>query len=238
MASSMTHALTSAAMATDTTPLSLSSANPISLSFMATFKALYATQADKKTTVSFQQLDTSAFPSGEVLIRVKYSSLNYKDGLAVTGRPGVIRQFPMVPGIDLAGVVAQPERGSVESRHPKIILPVVRRRRRHARRRALRFARLALSLVSAGVGAQRQCAQQADRHDRSHHLSPSFVVRCYSLNRCVTVSPTLQSSLASKAGPKSQPSPTTRTAPCVSMRQQPVVPPSPARSRSLSSRSL
>lgn len=74
---------------------------------MATFKALYATQADKKTTVSFQQLDTSAFPSGEVLIRVKYSSLNYKDGLAVTGRPGVIRQFPMVPGIDLAGVVEE-----------------------------------------------------------------------------------------------------------------------------------
>ncbi|MEQ1885200.1 MAG: MDR family oxidoreductase [Bryobacteraceae bacterium] len=74
---------------------------------MATFKALYATQAEKKTTVSFQQLDTSALPAGEVLIRVKYSSLNYKDGLAVTGRPGVIREFPMVPGIDLAGVVEE-----------------------------------------------------------------------------------------------------------------------------------
>ncbi|MEQ1949396.1 MAG: MDR family oxidoreductase [Bryobacteraceae bacterium] len=74
---------------------------------MATFKALYATQTDKKTAVSFEQIDTSAFPSGEVLIRVQYSSLNYKDGLAVTGRPGVIRQFPMVPGIDLAGVVEE-----------------------------------------------------------------------------------------------------------------------------------
>jgi len=74
---------------------------------MASFKALLATQEDKKTRVSFEQLDTSQFPPGEVLIRVKYSSLNYKDGLAVTGRPGVIRQFPMVPGIDLAGVVEE-----------------------------------------------------------------------------------------------------------------------------------
>src|SRR5262249_46315170 len=41
----------------------------------------------------------------EVLVRVQYSSLNYKDGLAVTGRPGVIRKFPMIPGIDLTGVV-------------------------------------------------------------------------------------------------------------------------------------
>jgi len=46
-------------------------------------------------------------PPGEILIRVQYSSLNYKDGLAVTCRPGVIRKFPMVPGIDLAGVVEE-----------------------------------------------------------------------------------------------------------------------------------
>ncbi len=44
-------------------------------------------------------------PPGEVLVRIWYSSLNYKDGLAVTGRPGVIRKFPMVPGIDFAGTV-------------------------------------------------------------------------------------------------------------------------------------
>ncbi len=46
-------------------------------------------------------------PDGEVLVRIAYSSLNYKDGLAVTGKPGVIRTFPMVPGIDLAGVVEE-----------------------------------------------------------------------------------------------------------------------------------
>ena len=50
-------------------------------------------------------------PPGEVTVAVEYSSLNYKDGLAVTGAGKIIRQFPMVPGIDLAGVVA-------ESSHP------------------------------------------------------------------------------------------------------------------------
>jgi acrylyl-CoA reductase (NADPH) len=58
---------------------------------MSTFKAVYATQHDGKFHASIQALDRSALPPGEVLIRVRYSDLNYKDGLAVTGRPGVIR---------------------------------------------------------------------------------------------------------------------------------------------------
>lgn len=53
------------------------------------------------------QVDRGQLPAGEVLVRVKYSSLNYKDGLAVTGKPGVIRTYPMVPGIDFAGVVEE-----------------------------------------------------------------------------------------------------------------------------------
>lgn len=72
-----------------------------------TFKALLATQQDGKTNLSFRQIEPSSLPPGEVLIRVLYSSLNYKDGLAVTGKPGVIRKYPMVPGIDLAGVVEE-----------------------------------------------------------------------------------------------------------------------------------
>src|SRR6266508_1113547 len=44
-------------------------------------------------------------PAGEVLIRVAYSSLNYKDALAAKGHPGVVRSFPHVPGIDAAGTV-------------------------------------------------------------------------------------------------------------------------------------
>jgi len=74
---------------------------------MPTFKALLATQDAGKFHASIQQLDRESLPPGEVTIQVKYSTLNYKDGLAVTGKPGVIRKFPMVPGVDLAGVVEE-----------------------------------------------------------------------------------------------------------------------------------
>ena len=74
---------------------------------LATFKALLAAQENGNFSISMQQLELSALPEGEVLIRVAYSSLNYKDGLAVCGKPGVIRNFPMVPSVDLAGVVEE-----------------------------------------------------------------------------------------------------------------------------------
>ncbi|MBD2840424.1 oxidoreductase [Pseudomonas sp. JM0905a] len=51
------------------------------------------------------QLDEAQLPEGNVTVRVDYSTLNYKDGLAITGKSPVVRQFPMVPGIDLAGTV-------------------------------------------------------------------------------------------------------------------------------------
>jgi acrylyl-CoA reductase (NADPH) len=74
---------------------------------MATFKALLATKEDGKFACSIQQIPMESLPAGDALIRVAYSDLNYKDGLAVLGRPGVIRKFPMVPGIDMAGVVEE-----------------------------------------------------------------------------------------------------------------------------------
>lgn len=70
-----------------------------------TFQALVAEQADGRTLVKGTALEESALPPGEVTIDVAYSSLNYKDGLALTGRGKVIRKWPMVPGIDLAGRV-------------------------------------------------------------------------------------------------------------------------------------
>jgi acrylyl-CoA reductase (NADPH) len=76
-----------------------------------TFKALLATRENKQFDCRFQQVPMEALPPGEILIRVAYSSLNYKDGLAVLGRPGVIRKFPMVPGIDLAGTVVSDAQG-------------------------------------------------------------------------------------------------------------------------------
>ena len=74
---------------------------------MTTFKALLVVQDNGRSAASFRQIERAALPPGEVLVRVAYSSLNYKDGLAVTGKPGVIRNYPMVPGIDLAGVIEE-----------------------------------------------------------------------------------------------------------------------------------
>lgn len=76
------------------------------------FRALVVDQDAEGGRARAAELDTSSLPPGDVLVAVAYSSLNYKDGLAVTGRGRVIRSFPMVPGVDLAGVV-------VESRAPR-----------------------------------------------------------------------------------------------------------------------
>jgi len=72
---------------------------------MSTFRAIRIDKAEKGTTASFADLDDSALMEGDVDIRVSHSSLNFKDGLAITGKSPVVRRFPMVPGIDLAGVV-------------------------------------------------------------------------------------------------------------------------------------
>ncbi len=71
------------------------------------FRALLL-ERDENKTVShrFADLDESELPEGEVTVDVEYSTINYKDGLAVAGRPGVVRAWPMVPGIDFAGTVA------------------------------------------------------------------------------------------------------------------------------------
>ncbi|QYJ82209.1 acrylyl-CoA reductase (NADPH) [Shewanella aegiceratis] len=71
------------------------------------FKALVLTQLDRQTQADVKLLPESDLPEGEVLVEVSYSSLNYKDGLAITGLGKIIREFPMVPGIDFAGVVSE-----------------------------------------------------------------------------------------------------------------------------------
>jgi acrylyl-CoA reductase (NADPH) len=58
-------------------------------------------------TARIEQINSSDLPPGDVLIRVAYSSLNYKDALAAQGHPGVVRKFPHVPGIDCAGTVVE-----------------------------------------------------------------------------------------------------------------------------------
>lgn len=71
------------------------------------FNAIVIDKAEAGQTVTLQQLDESALPEGEVTIDVAYSTLNFKDGLAITGSSPVVRKFPMVPGIDLAGTVTE-----------------------------------------------------------------------------------------------------------------------------------
>jgi acrylyl-CoA reductase (NADPH) len=72
-----------------------------------TFKALVVDQKDGAVQAELRELQPEALPAGDVLVSVAYSTLNYKDGLAVTGQGKVIRKYPMVPGIDLAGTVVE-----------------------------------------------------------------------------------------------------------------------------------
>jgi acrylyl-CoA reductase (NADPH) len=69
------------------------------------FRALYLTQEGKATRAELRELDEAMLPAGDVDVRVEWSTINYKDALAVTGKGAIVRKWPMVPGIDLAGVV-------------------------------------------------------------------------------------------------------------------------------------
>lgn len=69
------------------------------------FQALVLEQEDRQTLAEVRELSVDDLPEREMLVRVHYSTLNYKDALAVTGKGRVIRKFPIVPGIDLAGEV-------------------------------------------------------------------------------------------------------------------------------------
>src|SRR6266568_8023519 len=70
-----------------------------------TFKALLAAKTDGKITTSVVEMNEQDLMPGDVTVAVDYSTVNYKDALAISGRTEVIRQFPLIPGIDLAGTV-------------------------------------------------------------------------------------------------------------------------------------
>lgn len=69
------------------------------------FKALVLNQKEGQLVAAISEVDEAQLPTGDVIVAVEYSSLNYKDGLAITGKGKIVRQFPMVPGIDYAGRV-------------------------------------------------------------------------------------------------------------------------------------
>jgi acrylyl-CoA reductase (NADPH) len=76
-----------------------------------TYQALQIQKDDTGYRCTLQTLDDSALPEGDVTVQVDYSTLNYKDGLAITGKSPVVRKFPLTPGIDLSGSVT-------DSQHP------------------------------------------------------------------------------------------------------------------------
>ena len=74
---------------------------------MGTFRAIRIDKAEKGTIAALTQFDEAELMEGDVTVRVEWSTLNYKDGLAVTGKAPVVRRFPMIAGIDFAGTVEQ-----------------------------------------------------------------------------------------------------------------------------------
>jgi acrylyl-CoA reductase (NADPH) len=76
------------------------------------FRAIQISKTEKGQKADFVTLEESDLTEGDVLVEVSHSSVNYKDGLAVTGKGPIIRKFPLIPGIDFAGMVR-------ESTHPK-----------------------------------------------------------------------------------------------------------------------
>ncbi|MGO3933440.1 oxidoreductase [Rhodopseudomonas pseudopalustris] len=72
---------------------------------MATFRAVRIDKADKGTTAALTAFDEAELMDGDVVVGVEWSTVNYKDGLALTGKAPVVRRFPMIAGIDFAGTV-------------------------------------------------------------------------------------------------------------------------------------
>lgn len=72
---------------------------------MATFKAIRIDKTDSGQTVALGDFDDAELMPGDVTVRVEWSTVNYKDGLAITGKAPVVRRFPMIAGIDLAGTI-------------------------------------------------------------------------------------------------------------------------------------
>src|SRR6202050_1079856 len=72
---------------------------------MATFKAIVIDKAEGGQSVKLTDFDEKDLMDGDVTVAVEYSTVNYKDGLAVTGKAPVVRRFPMIAGVDFSGTV-------------------------------------------------------------------------------------------------------------------------------------
>ena len=133
---------------------------------VAKFKAIVVEKADKGQTVSLTEFDEANLMDGDVTVRVDWSTINYKDGLAITGKAPVVRRFPMIPGIDFAGTVEA-------SSHPdwkpgdKVILNGWGAGRNPSRRLCREGARQR-PMAGAAAGRHERARGDGDRHRGLH----------------------------------------------------------------------
>lgn len=85
------------------------------------FKAIWLEKVEGATQASVRELDDTVLGAGEVAVDVHWSTLNYKDALAITGRSPVVRHFPMIPGIDLAGTVTASDTPAFVTGQPVVL---------------------------------------------------------------------------------------------------------------------
>lgn len=85
------------------------------------FKAILIEKDDAGYRAALTDLDESQLPDGNVTVRVSHSTLNYKDGLAITGKGPVVRKFPMVPGVDMVGVVEESTHADYQAGDPVLL---------------------------------------------------------------------------------------------------------------------
>jgi acrylyl-CoA reductase (NADPH) len=79
------------------------------------FRAVLIENVDGASKAGVTDLNEDALPAGDVTVAVEYSTINYKDALAITGKAPVVRRFPMVPGIDLAGIVEASDNPTIKA---------------------------------------------------------------------------------------------------------------------------
>ena len=133
---------------------------------MATFKAIVVDKAESGQTVRLTDFDEKDLMDGDVTVAVEYSTLNYKDGLALTGKSPVVRRFPMIAGIDFAGTVESSIASGLEGRRqgdPQRLGPG-RDPSRRLRAEGARQRRLA----GASAGGHERARRDGDRHCRLH----------------------------------------------------------------------
>lgn len=85
------------------------------------FNAILIDKTEAGYQASLQAIDDARLPEGDVTVRVAYSTINYKDGLAITGQSPVVRKFPMVPGVDFAGTVEASDHAAWRAGDPVVL---------------------------------------------------------------------------------------------------------------------